>query len=67
MTKYLLDTWEAKSQLSFTVDTSYLQGDTYQSSLANILDTFFKLGFTSCKAELLLQGIELQEKEAQKD
>ena len=28
---------------------------------------FFKLGFTPCKAELPLQGMELQEKEAQKD
>ena len=28
---------------------------------------FFKLGFTPRKAEQLLQGIELQEKEAQKD
>ena len=28
---------------------------------------FFKLGFTPCKAEQPLQGIELQEKETQKD
>ena len=28
---------------------------------------FLKLGFTPCKAEQPLQGIELQEKEAQKD
>ena len=28
---------------------------------------FLKLGFTSCKAEQPLQGMELQEKEAQKD
>ena len=28
---------------------------------------FLKLGFTPCKAEQLLQGIELQEKAAQKD
>ena len=28
---------------------------------------FFKLGFTSCKAEQPLQGMELQEKEAQND
>ena len=28
---------------------------------------FFKLGFTPCKAEQLLRGMELQEKEAQKD
>ena len=27
---------------------------------------FFKLGFTPCKAEQPLQGMELQEKEAQK-
>ena len=29
--------------------------------------TFFKLGFTPCKAEQSLQGMELQEKETQKD
>ena len=28
---------------------------------------FFKLGFTPCKAEQPLRGIELQEKDAQKD
>ena len=28
---------------------------------------FFKLGFIPCKAEQPLQGMELQEKEAQKD
>ena len=28
---------------------------------------FFKLGFTPCKAEQPFQGMELQEKEAQKD
>ena len=28
---------------------------------------FFKLGFTPCKAEQPLRGVELQEKEAQKD
>ena len=28
---------------------------------------FFKLGFTQCKAEQPLQGMELQEKETQKD
>ena len=28
---------------------------------------FYKLVFTSCKAEQRLQGMELQEKEAQKD
>ena len=31
------------------------------------IQTFFKLGFTPCKAEHPLQGIELQEEEAQKD
>ena len=30
-------------------------------------DFFFKLGFTPCKAEERLQGLKLQEKEAQKD
>ena len=28
---------------------------------------FFKLGFSTCKAEEPLQGMELQEKKAQKD
>ena len=28
---------------------------------------FFKLGFTPCKAEQQLQGMELQEREAQED
>ena len=28
---------------------------------------FFQFGFTSCKAEQPLQGMELQEKETQKD
>ena len=31
------------------------------------LQFFFKLGFTPCKAEQSIGGIELQEKEAQKD
>ena len=30
-------------------------------------NTFFKLGFTPCKTEQPLQGMELQEEEAQKD
>ena len=30
-------------------------------------DTFFKLGFTTCKAEQPLQGMELLDKETQKD
>ena len=44
------------------------------SSIPGALETsrqhsnfFFKLGFTSCKAEQPLQGMELQEKETQKD
>ena len=32
----------------------------------SILHFFFFLGFTSCKAEQLLRGMEFQEKEAQK-
>ena len=35
------------------------------SSFEEVL--FFKLGFTPCKAEQPLWGMELQEKEAQKD
>ena len=31
------------------------------------INNFFKLGFTPCKAEQTLRGMELQEKEAQKD
>ena len=31
------------------------------------IHSFFELGFTPCKAEQPLQGMELQEKEAQKD
>ena len=31
------------------------------------MEIFFKLGFTTCKAEQPLQSMELQEKEAQKD
>ena len=33
----------------------------------NFFFFFFKLGFTPCKAEQPLQGMELQEKETQKD
>ena len=32
----------------------------------DLMHIFFKLGFTSCTAEQSLQGMELQEKEAQK-
>ena len=31
------------------------------------IETFFELGFSPCKAEQPLQGMELQEKGAQKD
>ena len=31
------------------------------------IDIFFKLGFTPCQAEQPLKGMELQEKQAQKD
>ena len=33
----------------------------------DFVNFFLKLGFTPCKAEQPLQGMELQEKEAQKD
>ena len=33
----------------------------------NISSLFFKLGFTPCKAEQPIWGMELQQKEAQKD
>ena len=36
-------------------------------SLLRLYTDFFWLGFTPCKAEQPLQGMELQEKEAQKD
>ena len=35
--------------------------------LPKVQCSFLKMGFTSCNAEELLRGIELQEKEAQKD
>ena len=38
----------------------------YVSSSYSLI-SFKKLGFTPCKAEQPLQGMELQEKEAQKD
>ena len=37
------------------------------SHLHLVLETFFKLGFTPCKAEQSPEGLELQEKEADKD
>ena len=42
---------------------------TYQIKKQKIVSKtriFFKLGFTACKAEQPLQGMELQEKESQK-
>ena len=38
-----------------------------QRSRKRSSNTFFKLGFTPCKAKQPLQGMKLQEKEAQKD
>ena len=38
-----------------------------QRKMCNQKNTFFKQGFTPCNAEQPLQGMELQEKEAQKD
>ena len=40
----------------------------FRSNLPHLFVTFFfnKFGFTPCKAEQPLQGIELQEKETQK-
>ena len=35
--------------------------------LPKVQCSFLKMGFTSCNAEEPLRGIELQEKEAQKD
>ena len=39
----------------------------YSESGHPVLRGFFQLGFTPCKAEQPLRGMELQEKEAQKD
>ena len=39
----------------------------YWITLLTIEGVFFKLGFTPCKAEQPLQGMMLQEKQAQKD
>ena len=36
-------------------------------SLISLIFSFFKLGFTPCKAEQPLRGMELQEREVQKD
>ena len=41
--------------------------DPFSLLSAQIKHIFLKLGFTPCKAEQLLQGMELEEKEAQKD
>ena len=41
--------------------------DPFPLQIALIKLFFLKLGFTPCKAEQSLQGMELQEKEAQKD
>ena len=38
-----------------------------ETDVSSELLVFFKLGFTSYKAEQPLQGMELQKKEAQKD
>ena len=40
---------------------------TFKSSKASSANGIFLLGFTLCKTEQPLQGMELQEKEAQKD
>ena len=40
---------------------------TEHESLSILDGIFLKLGFTPCKTEQPLQGMELQEKEAQKD
>ena len=47
--------WEAYRFLDFLV------------TLVDLFIFFIKLGFTPCKAEQPLRGMELQEKEAQKD
>ena len=63
----------------YTIDGVILYKDLYKDlpvslreDILNILHSahqsvFFQLGFTPCKAEQSLQGMELQEKEAEKD
>ena len=50
--------------LILALTTLYTKGSQY---VFVCFFVFFKLGFTPCKAEQPLRGMELQEKEAQKD
>ena len=47
------------------INQSKFHGSSYNG--LTVLSVFFKLEFTPCKAEQPLQGMELQEKEIQKD
>ena len=55
----LITSWQVSvSSKDFFFSDNFLNGLHYAS--------FFKLGFTPCKAEQPLRGMELQEKEAKK-
>ena len=45
---------------------SFLKQKLYDVAFLKVFFSFFKLGFTPCKAEQSLQGMDLQEKETQK-
>ena len=53
-----------KHSQEFIYESTYLYPFMY---ISDHHSHFFKLGFTPCKAKPLLQGMELQEEEAQKD
>ena len=59
------DFFEKSSDLSFFIAVQWFKVLTIFKKSA--ITFFKKLGFTSCKAEQPLWGMELQEKEAQKD
>ena len=61
----LLDTTTSSFIISYCFTSVFISADiTFKNSLEHF---FFKFGFTPCKAEQPLQGMELQEKETQKD
>ena len=60
----ILDTIDENENMNHQEDTLKYNFFVY---LSFFFLSFFKLGFTSCKAKQPLQGMELQEKETQKD
>ena len=53
--------------LKSLTQTNKIKAAFLQMAKCSLIRIFFKLGFTPCKAEQPLQGMELQEKEAPKD